>query len=199
MGRVGRHVASFVIAKNQMKEIRLVLVLDQLEKAEFDYVTNINHRNKIRCQESRGLTDYLRMNSDIEAHKLPELLVCETKLVGVVGAVVEIGIAVWDGSVVTVLVRKDDRGYSRDFGAEVEAVFKGRLPVLGLVDAALVGLHEVALRLACEHTHGELSHSVHVPRERLDHSLFISGKFTSDEELLFEVSDLRLAWHFTCE
>ena len=139
------------------------------------------------------------MDSDVKAHELPELGVCEAKLIGIVGTVVERGVAGRDGRVVAIFVCEDDSCDARDLGAEVEAILQGRLPVLGLVDTALVSLHEVASWLACENTHGELGHSVHVARERLDHSLFISGEFTSAEEFLLEASDFRFAWKFTRE
>lgn len=48
------------------------------------------------------------MNSDVEAHEFPELLVLEADLVSVVGTVVESSVTIGDGHVITVLVGKDD-------------------------------------------------------------------------------------------
>jgi hypothetical protein len=135
----------------------------------------------------------LRVNGDVESHELPELGVGEANLVGVVRAVIQSTVASRDGSVVAVLVVENDGCDAGHLGAEVNAVLESRLPILGLVHAALVGLHEVGAWLAGEDTHGELSHGVHVSGERADHSLFLCGQLASAEELLFEIFGLRFS------
>ena len=139
------------------------------------------------------------MNGDIEAHELPEVLVGESELVGEVGSIVERGVSISDLGVVAVLVGVNDGADAGHLGAEVQAIFEGRDPVFALVDAIMVRLHEVGAGLAGEHTRRELSHSVHILRQRLDKSLFFGSQLTSSVQLLFEVLDFRFGGVFTSE
>ena len=95
----------------------------------------------------------LRMNADVETHALPELWVSEAKLVRIVRTVVQGTVTGRHTSVVAVLVGEDKRGDAVNLGAQVQTILQGRLPVFGLVDTALIGLHEVALWLASHDTH----------------------------------------------
>ena len=139
------------------------------------------------------------MNGDVKAHQLPELRVSEAQLVRIVGSVVERWVTIGHCGVVSVLVVEDDGSDAAHLSAEVQAVLKGRLPILGLVHTALVCLHEVAIGLASQDTHGELSHSVHVTGERSDHALLVSAKLTSAEEFFLERGNFRFSWHFARE
>ena len=139
------------------------------------------------------------MDGDVKTHEFPELRVSETNLVSVVRTVVKGAITCGHGLVVAILVLEDYGCNSRHLSAEIQAVLERRFPVLRFVHAAMVGMHEVALGLASQDTHGELSHSVHVLRERFNHGLLFNGKLTSVEELFLEACDLRLGRQFTSE
>lgn len=139
------------------------------------------------------------MDSDVKAHELPEFLILEAKLIGKVGTVVESCVTCGHGRIVAIFVCIDDGCDARDLGTEVQAILERRFPVLCLVYTALVCLHEVTLWLAGKNTHGELSHSVHITRERLNHSLFVSGELSSTEEILLEAGDLGFAWELACQ
>ena len=139
------------------------------------------------------------MNGDVKAHQLPELRVGEAQLVRIVGSVVERWVTIGHGSVVAVLVVENDGSNAAHLGAEVQAVLKGRLPVLGLMHTVLVCLHEVAVGLASQDTHGELGHSVHVTGERSDHALLVSAKLTSAVKFFLERGNFRFRRHFASE
>ena len=51
---------------------------------------------------------HLRMNSDVEAHQFPEVVILESKLICKVGAVVESAVSSGNLAVVTVLVVEDN-------------------------------------------------------------------------------------------
>ena len=113
------------------------------------------------------------MNRDVESHELPELSVCEAKLVGEVRSVIQSTVARGNLPVITVLVGVNNGCDAGNFRAEVETVLECRLPVFRLVNTALVGFHEVRAWLAGKDTHRELSHRMHVGREGADHRLFL--------------------------
>mmetsp|Transcript_28966 Transcript_28966/g.38601 ORF Transcript_28966/g.38601 Transcript_28966/m.38601 type:complete len:339 (+) Transcript_28966:583-1599(+) len=144
-------------------------------------------------------TFMISMDGDVEAHELPELGVGEAEHVRVVRAVVEGAIAGGHRRAVPVLVGEDEGGDAAHLRAKVKAVLKSGLPVLGLVHAALVSLHEVGLGLASHDTHGKLSHSVHVAGQRFDHALLIVAESASAEEFFLELADFRLGGKLTGE
>ena len=137
------------------------------------------------------------MDANVEAHQFPELRVCEAELVRIVGSVVKRWVTVRNCSVITVLVSKDKCANARHFRTEINCIFEGGLPQLGLVNTLGVGPQEVALGLAREDAHGKLSHSVHVCREGLDHRLFLGRECTPLEHFVFENTDLRLGGHLS--
>ena len=137
------------------------------------------------------------MDGDVETHELPELRVSEAELVSEVSSVIKGSITVWQSSEISILFLVDDSSNARDLGAEINAVFKSRFPVLGLVDTTLVSTHEVGRWLASEHSHGQLGHGVHILREGLDHGLLLSRESTSAEKFLLEASNFRLCGDLT--
>ena len=139
------------------------------------------------------------MDGQVETHEFPELLVSEAKLVRVVGRVVEGSVTGGHLAHVTVLVLEDDGCNAGHLGADIEAVLESGFPVLGLVNAALVSLHEVTAWLAGEHTHGELGHGVHVLWKGLDGGFLVSSQLSSLEDLLLEFLDFRVGWELTGE
>ena len=93
------------------------------------------------------------MNANVKTHQLPELRVGEAKLIRIVGSVVKRSVTVRHCSIITILVGEDDSADARHLSAEINCIFKGWLPQLGLVNTIRVGLQEVASGLAGEDTH----------------------------------------------
>ena len=83
------------------------------------------------------------MDSYVQTHEFPEVLVFKTELVRVVGTVVKSTITIWNFRVVSILIVENDRGNSRYFSAHIDRVFISGFPVLGFMDSTLVGFHEV--------------------------------------------------------
>lgn len=115
------------------------------------------------------------MDDDIKSHELPEGLIVESEHPGVVGTVVKCGVSLGDLVLVSVAVVVDNGSNVGYFGAYIEGIFEGGVPVLALVDTLAVGLGEMTLRLAREDAHGELGHGVHGLGEALDKGLSLSG------------------------
>lgn len=139
------------------------------------------------------------MNDDIKSHELPEGLVVDTEHLSVVSTVIESGIGRGNVVLVTVAIVEDNSCNAGNLGADVEGIFEGGIPVLALVDTIVVSLSELGLRLASEHTHGELSHWVHGLGEGLDESLGLSGDLTAVVKLGLELLELRLGWELTSQ
>ncbi len=70
------------------------------------------------------------MNCDVEAHKLPEVVILESELICEIGAVVECAVSSGNLAVVAVLVVEDNGCDSRNLCTNVKSILKGRLPVL---------------------------------------------------------------------
>ena len=125
----------------------------------------------------------VRVEDEVEAHEVDELLVLEAELVGVVSTHVELGVG-GDELAAVVDVAVDLSGGPGQEGDEVEHVLVGVLPVLGLVDAIEVSLGELALGLEGVDTDGELGHGVHGAGQVLEDVRDVSG------ELLRALADL---------
>ena len=93
------------------------------------------------------------MDANVKTHQLPELRVGETELISIVSSVVKRTVTVRHCSVITVLIGEDDGTDAGHLGAEINSIFEGRLPQLGLVNTIRVSLQEVAPGLAGENTH----------------------------------------------
>jgi hypothetical protein len=65
------------------------------------------------------------------------------------------------------------------------------------MNTTLVGLNKLASWLAGKNTSRELSHRVHVLRERLNQLLLFGGELSASEHILLEVLDLRVSRVFS--
>jgi hypothetical protein len=83
------------------------------------------------------------VDGQVESHIFGEVGVVETKLVGKVFTVIHRAISCGDGSSIAVFVVVYEGSDSADASAEVKAIFEGRFPVLGFVNAFGVGFEEV--------------------------------------------------------
>lgn len=136
------------------------------------------------------------MDDDIKSHQLPEVSVGEAEHVGVVGSVVEAGVSFWDVLVISEDVMEDNSSDSGYLGAEIKSIFQSWLPVQTFVDSTLVGFHELASWLASENTSRELSHWMHILRERSNQGLFFISQSSSVKEFLLELLDLLISGVF---
>ena len=132
------------------------------------------------------------MDCDVKPHQFPEVLVFETKLVGVVSTVVERAVSFRDFRLVTILIVEHNRCDSRSLGTNIESVFIGCLPVLGLVDTTLVSLGKVRVWLAHHNTCTELSHRVHIFREGRNQFFLFFGELAAIEDFFLKRFDFRL-------
>lgn len=139
------------------------------------------------------------MDDDIESHELPEGMVREAEHLGEVGTVVESGVCVRNVVLILVAVVEDNGGDSRNSGAHIKSIFEGGVPVLALVDTITVCLGELREGLACEDTHGELSHGVHGLGEALDEGLNLIRDSTSVVELSSKLLKLAAVGEFSSE
>jgi len=94
------------------------------------------------------------------------------------------------GSAALVRVLVDLGGDGRELGEQRNAVVKGRLPVVGLAEALLVGLGELGSVVEGRDSNGELGHGVKVLGEVVKHLVDIVGKLTLLGELARELADL---------
>lgn len=74
-----------------------------------------------------------------------------------------------ESTTATVRVLVDLGSNGGELGQEGDAVIKGRLPVVGLVQTLLISLGKLGLVVESRHSHGELSHGVEVLGEVIEH------------------------------
>jgi hypothetical protein len=137
------------------------------------------------------------VDGQVESHIFGEVGVVETELVGEVFTVIHGTISFGDGSSIAVFVVVNEGSDSADASAEVKAIFEGRFPVLGLVNAIVVGFEEVGARLDHVNTRGELGHAVHFLGEGLDQLLFLGGEGSTLVDLFLEFGDFGLTGLFS--
>eukprot|EP00050_Salpingoeca_kvevrii_P005737 m.285352 g.285352 ORF g.285352 m.285352 type:complete len:487 (+) comp11360_c0_seq1:18-1478(+) len=101
----------------------------------------------------------IRMDGEVKAHELSELLVVKAEHGAEVGRPILLGV---DGGDVAIVegVAVDESGNAGELGNEVDRVLVHVLPVLLLVDAARVGLGKLALRLHGGNGGRKLAHGV---------------------------------------
>lgn len=133
----------------------------------------------------------ITVDSEVSSEALSSTMIIESEHVSVVSSPVELGVS-GDELTILVLVSVDESGESGDSGNEVDGVLINALPVLGLVDTAVVSLVELRLSLEEQEGHGELSHGVNVLGDVLDEVNNLRAKFSSSSELILQIVNLSL-------
>ena len=85
---------------------------------------------------------------------------------------------------------EDQSGNTGNLGQQGDAVVKGGLPVLGLVETLLIGLGKLGLGVEGGHGHRQLGHGVHVAGEGLDEVQDVLGEVGLFSQLLGKGADL---------
>jgi hypothetical protein len=142
-----------------------------------------------RADETSGVgrdvaTLVVAVDGEVEPHDLVEGGAVEAEHTGKVGRVVELGVILGRALTTVEAVAVDDGGSLREPCNEVENVLKSGLPVLGLVDAVLVGAGELAVRLHGEGCSGELGHGVHLLGQAVEEGLDVGRELGAGVELL---------------
>lgn len=148
--------------------------------------------NKVGGVGADVATLVVGVDGQVQPHELNEVLVLsEAELVGQVVGVV---LVLLDGSDLAILedVAVDAGGNGGQLGNEVHGVLERVLPVLGLGDAAGVGLGEGRLVLKSSDGKRELSHGVEVVGAAVNELLDELGDVGAGSPLGREVTDLLL-------
>jgi len=103
----------------------------------------------------------IAVDDQVQAHQVVELSVVEAQQASEVSAVVQLGVVSGDLAVL-VGVSVDASSNLGESGENVQGVFEGRVPVLGLLGARLVGLGELRLGLHGSDGSRQLRHGVEV-------------------------------------
>jgi hypothetical protein len=134
------------------------------------------------------------VKGEVETEEILEVLVLLAALAEHSGEVVAPILVKVDlsrkGTAATVGVLVDLRGDGGQLGEERDAVIKGRLPVVGLVETLLVSLCELGLVIEGRDGHGELGHGVKVCGEVVEHLVDKGGDLGLLGELTGELADL---------
>jgi hypothetical protein len=147
---------------------------------------------------SRDVTTFvIRVDGKVKTHQFNKVLVVfETKKLGEVVRVILVTI---DGRELTILVdvTVDTGSNIGKLGNQVHGIFKGRIPVLGLVDTLRVGLGELRIVLESIDSKRELGHGVEGLGTTVNEFLNEFRNLSTSSPLSREVLDLVVGGDFT--
>lgn len=123
------------------------------------------------------------VDDQVQAHQVVELSVAEAQQASEVSAVVQLGVVSGEFAVL-VGVSVDASGNLGQSGENVQSIFEGGVPVLGLLDASLVGLGELRLGLHGSDGGRQLRHGVEVLGEVVQHVNNVLGELAALVQLV---------------
>lgn len=123
------------------------------------------------------------VDNQVQSHQVVELSVVEAQQASEVSAVVQLGV-VSGNLAVLVGVSVDAGGNLGQSGENVQGIFEGRVPVLSLLDARLVGLGELRLGLHGSDGSRQLRHGVEVLGEVVQHINNVLGELAALVQLV---------------
>lgn len=139
----------------------------------------------------------IAVNNQVQAHKLVELWVVESKHSGEVDGPV-VGVGAGELSVL-VDVTVDSGSEFWELGNEVQGVFVDVFPVFLLVDTLEVGRSKLAVLLQSENTNAELGHWVECLWERVQSLDGVLWELRAGVEFLGNSLNLSLGWYLTSD
>ena len=134
------------------------------------------------------------VQGQVQAQQIVEVLVLGTALAQQLGKVVGPilgGIQLLCTNGINLVGTENKRRHTRNLSQQRNAVVKGRLPVLGLVETLLVSLGKLRLGVESGDRDRQLGHGVHGLRERLNQVQDVLGQVRLLSQFAGESADLR--------